>query len=116
MISDTAELQIANAIREAKLRESRQLRELERESALAANEKDYRISPDSQAALDRGDRQRETGVYQTSIDTEYVPPCLAKTAGNGVYGEHICKLGRGHSGPHQCVAIGYCNKTWGDEK
>lgn len=44
--------------------ESLTRREREEESAIAANEREYNISPESQAALDRGDRQREIGKYE----------------------------------------------------
>ncbi len=57
----------ANLIAELRAIEGRTRRIAERESALKANAKDYKIDPESMAALERGDRQRETGVYESPI-------------------------------------------------
>lgn len=107
MIGDIAR---ANQDWETKQAESRDRLRAEKLSAIAVDNTDYHIDPESQAALDRGDRQRETGIYQTGID--YIPPCLAKIPGEGVFSEHICSLDNGHDGLHSCVGVGYCQKTW----
>lgn len=86
-------------------------RRVESVAALNANEKDYNLDSESIAALERGDRQRETGVYQKSLDDTR---CFAETDGSGIFSNHICSLAKGHIGPHQCVAVAFCNKTWED--
>lgn len=58
------EIQQMNLVTELLGIESLTRRERETEAAEKANNTDYHISPESQAALDRGDRQRELGKYQ----------------------------------------------------
>lgn len=99
---------LTNLVREVQLIEQKTRREAEREAALAADSKEYNISPESKAALARGDRQREMGAYQT----EQVEHCYATIAGDDFYFNHICSLDKGHAGDHQCAGIGWCNRTW----
>lgn len=51
---------------------SRTRRQWESDAAERANNRDYNLSQESKDALERGDRQRKTGVYQT----EYKTSCL----------------------------------------
>lgn len=62
---------INQAIAELRSIGYRTRRNAERESALAANARDYNLSPESLAALDRGDRQRATGVYESKPTPRY---------------------------------------------
>lgn len=54
-------LELANAIAELRNIERETLRAAEKDAAQVAESRDYKIDPDSLAALERGDRQRETG-------------------------------------------------------
>ena len=58
-------LTLANDIWALQEIEQETRRAAEKDSAEAANSRDYKLSPESIAALERGDRQRETGIYQT---------------------------------------------------
>lgn len=58
---------IRQDIAELQMIEQRGRRELERESALRAELRDTTLSAENQAALDRGDRQRATGIYEQSM-------------------------------------------------
>lgn len=57
----------ANEDAERGLHDARERREIERYSAFRENVRVRNIDPDSLAALERGDRQRESGIYESPV-------------------------------------------------
>ena len=92
----------ANAAFEQALLDARVNRALERVSAAKANRTDYKIDPDSLAALERGDRQRETGIYEHEHEyrPNYCIHCGKVNPAWALYEDHELDRLADDGGPH----------------